>query len=136
MQIPLELHTRELDAQQIAEIRVLVAELSAKLEKVAPDLVSCRVHVEQDVHDCRNGNRFRVTIRATIPPKKEVIVHLEPGDGGPDETIEAVVRAAFAAARRGLRDMRKRLADPAAQPVLSLRQLPVVRTGLLSSADR
>jgi ribosome-associated translation inhibitor RaiA len=108
MQIPLEFHTRDLDPELAAEIRELVEEQVVKLERVAPDLVSCRVHVEKDVHDMRSGNRFRVTIRATIPPKKELIGHREPVDRRPDETIEAIVRLAFGAVRRQVLEQRHR----------------------------
>lgn len=102
MQVPLELSFHTLPQEQGEAIRPLVEHEVARLDKLA-DLISCQVAVEQPQHHQRTGNPYRVRIRVTIPPGKELVVSQEPGHRRQHESLRRTVRHAFAAMERRIK---------------------------------
>jgi len=58
MQVPLMMTFR--NVQKSADIEALVRRRAAKLERVCPYLVSCRISVEKPQAHQKSGNPFRV----------------------------------------------------------------------------
>lgn len=65
MDVPLELAFHNLEASEAVEARV--RERVAKLEKMFPRLVACRVVVEAPHKQHQKGNIFRVRIEMSVP---------------------------------------------------------------------
>lgn len=108
MQVPLEWSHRGLDNEQARTLEVLVREQAAKLERHAPDLVSCRVAVEVPQTHQRTGSPYRVRIEVGLPATDELVVSREPGQGDIHEPAETAIRAAFAAMERQIESARQR----------------------------
>ncbi len=103
MQVPLEVSFR--DVKKTPDLDSLIEEKTAKLEKVCNHMTSCRVAVEKPQKHIRTGSPYRVRIEINVPPTHKVIVKREPGDGEMHDEIGTVLRDAFDAARRQLKDL-------------------------------
>ncbi|WP_081859256.1 HPF/RaiA family ribosome-associated protein [Desulfohalovibrio reitneri] len=101
MQIPLEITFRNMETDWTTEN--LIREKVAKLEKVAPHMIGCRVAVEKDNASHDRGSPYRVRLDITVPPRKEVAVTRETTQGHLHEDLTQVVRDAFEAARKQLK---------------------------------
>jgi cold shock CspA family protein/ribosome-associated translation inhibitor RaiA len=106
MQVPLELTFRGFDAEPA--LADLIRDKAERLDTFHDRVTSCRVAVEKPHTSPRSGNPFRVRIDVHVPPGHEVVVRREPGDHTLDEDLVTVVRDAFAAAERQLRELRRR----------------------------
>jgi len=110
MQVPLQvtvLHMRRSDALE-ARIR----EQAAKLEEFHPQLISCRVTVEEVDRHQHQGRQFQVRIDARVPGR-EIVANRDH-----DEDVYVALRDAFAALTRQLEeDVRVRRGDVKAHDV-------------------
>ena len=86
------------------ELRSLVREEVAALEKFHTHITGCRVAIAGSETRHRQGQVHKVTIRITIPPRREIVVNQSPGNEGRHHYPEATVRDAFEVARRRLED--------------------------------
>jgi ribosome-associated translation inhibitor RaiA len=96
-----------------------IRDRAAKLETYCPDMVSCHVAVSKP-HNHQNGNRFDVHIDIAVPGEEIAVSHSphfrKQIDDGLRKDIRAVVRDAFAAAKRQLQDyVRRRRGDTKAK---------------------
>lgn len=83
----------------------LIADKIAKLEQVYDRISSCRIALEQ-VHDHpESGSPYRVRLDITVPESREVVVDKSPDEGTQYPPLEAVIRDAFEAAMRQLREL-------------------------------
>jgi ribosomal subunit interface protein len=108
MDVPLELAFHNLEASEAVETRV--RERVAKLEKMFPRLVACRVVVEAPHKQHQKGNIFRVRIEMSVPGD-DLVVSKEPNhvhDRFADPDVYAVLKDAFDTAERMLRDHKDR----------------------------
>jgi len=106
MQVPLEVTYR--DVPHTEAIEALVQEKVAKLERVCDHISSCHIAIEK-VHDRpRSGSPYRVRIDLTVPPGHELIADQNPSEGTQYEPLEAVIRDAFEAAERQLKELTQR----------------------------
>jgi ribosomal subunit interface protein len=104
MDVPLELAFHNLEASEAVEARV--RERVAKLEKMFPRLVACRVVVEAPHKQHQKGNIFRVRIEMSVPGD-DLVVSKEPNHAHErfaDPDVYAVLKDAFETAERMLRD--------------------------------
>jgi cold shock CspA family protein/ribosome-associated translation inhibitor RaiA len=101
----LEITFRGLEKNE--SIETLIRKKAAKLEQVCSDLTSCRVAVERPQQHQRAGNPFRVRIDMGVPGH-ELVVRRESSKGDPHDPLPKVLRDAFNAARRKLREYAKR----------------------------
>ena len=104
MDVPLELAFHNLEASEAVEARV--RERVAKLEKMFPRLVACRVVVEAPHKQHQKGNIFRVRIEMSVPGD-DLVVSKEPNrahERFADPDVYTVLKDAFETAERMLRD--------------------------------
>ena len=137
MQLPLEIHFRNLDRSPAVE--AAVREAAGKLEQFADSLVSCRVTVEGSSKRHQQGNLFAVHVDVRYAGG-EVVASREPGAHHAHEDVYVAVRDAFKAARRQLQDrMRVQRGDVKPHPaephgkILSLD--PSRDCGLIETSD-
>lgn len=120
------LHLLRSDAVE-ANIRTRAEDLS----NYYPELLNCRVLVEQPNHHHATGNRFRVRIELGIPRREDLVVERGPAGklavADDDKTqlhkadeidaeftdVHRVVNQAFDAARKRLQTMKQRRRDTA-----------------------
>lgn len=86
----------------------LIREQVDRLVEVAPHLMSCRVAVEHPGEHLTSGTGYRVRIDMRLPPGKELVVKREEGEGHVYQDLEVVLKDAFHAAWRQLRDLRRK----------------------------
>lgn len=108
MKVPLELSIRDVEGADSDHIRKVVEAQVRKLEEIAPELIACRVAVEEPQRHQRTGSRYRVRVLATVPPHKEIVGVKEPGDADLHTPLDRVIRGAFDAVMRQMRDERSR----------------------------
>lgn len=101
----LEVSFRDVEKNEFIE--KLIREKANKLEQVCNELISCRVAVEKPQEHQRTGNPFRVRIDMTVPGK-EFVATRESSKGEMHSVLSRIVRDAFDAARRQLREYKKK----------------------------
>ncbi len=99
MQIPLQITYRDLASTPALDESI--QRRAEALARVAPDLVGCRVMVEQHHHHHRKGNLFHVRLDLTVKGG-ELAVSREAHDDHGHEDVHVAIRDAFDAARRRL----------------------------------
>jgi ribosomal subunit interface protein len=102
MQVPLELHVRGLERSEALE--ALIREQVDRLHRFAHDIIAVRIAVERPQQHQRTGNPFRVRIEVTIPPNHDLVVAKEPGDHDLHDELDTVVRHAFRAMERQVKE--------------------------------
>ena len=104
MDVPLEIAFHNLESSATVETRV--RERVAKLEKLFPRLVACRVVVEAPHRQHQKGNIFRVRIEMSVPGD-DLVVSKEPNraqERFADPDVYTVLKDAFDTAERMLKD--------------------------------
>jgi ribosome-associated translation inhibitor RaiA/cold shock CspA family protein len=102
-----------------------------KLERLADDIVTCRVVIERDQHHRNTGNPYRVRIEVTIPPRKDLVADKSATVTDPQVQLRPVIRTAFEAVERQLKkehakrrgDVKHHVAEPRAIVVEVNREL-------------
>lgn len=107
METPLEIAFHQITPS--AALESFIRERVAKLEKLCPRMVSCRVSVEAQHRSHRQGNVPDVHIEIGVPGDTIVISHSphHPKARHADPTFEGVTRDAFHAAETRLKDFRR-----------------------------
>ena len=89
-----------------------IRERAARLETYCPDIVTCRVMIDKPHHHKPAGRRFSVHIDIAVPGEEIAVSHSphfrKQSEDGLRKDILAVVRNAFASARRQLQDYVRR----------------------------
>ncbi|MBW4574678.1 MAG: HPF/RaiA family ribosome-associated protein [Aphanothece sp. CMT-3BRIN-NPC111] len=106
MKVPLEITFR--DVQKSDAIEALIHEKVAKLEDVCNYITSCHIAVEKPHDRPRSGSPYRVRIDMTVPPGHELVADSNPSEGTQYDALDVVVRDAFDAARRQLKELAER----------------------------
>jgi cold shock CspA family protein/ribosome-associated translation inhibitor RaiA len=101
----LEVNYRNVD--KTPQLENLIEEKLAKLQEVCGDLVSCRVSLEKPQQHQRVGNPYRVRLDLKAPGR-EIVTVRESTEGDMHDPLPKVVRDAFAAARRQLKEYMQR----------------------------
>lgn len=105
MQVPPEIAFREIEATD--GLKTLVLEGIEELEKVYPNLISCRTMVADDTPGQRTGGNIRVRLDLSIPGKA-LVVEEDNSDPEDSRTVERTLRDAFDVARRRLQRAKER----------------------------
>jgi ribosomal subunit interface protein len=104
MQVPLQITmhgVRHSEALQAA-----IRERAAKLEQFHPNIISCRVTVDESGRHQRQGRQFTLRLDVHVPGKEIVVTRDH------HEDVYVALREAFDAARRQLEDaLRERRGD-------------------------
>jgi len=95
MQVPLQITVRHMSRSDALEARV--REQAAKLEGFHPNLVSCRVTVEELARHQSQGRQFQVRIEVGVPGRNLVAANH-------DEDVYVALRDAFEAVARQVED--------------------------------
>lgn len=96
MDVPLEIACP--DFEKTEAIDELVREQAAKLEKICPHLISCRVTIEMPQKSKGSGNQFHVRIETHIPPRHHLTVRREIRQAKSiNDPLNAVIHEAFEA---------------------------------------
>ncbi len=104
MQVPLQITVRHMPASDALEARI--RDQAAKLEEFHPQLISCRVTVEEKDKHQHQGRQFQVRIDAHVPGR-EIVANRDH-----HEDVYVALRDAFAAVTRQLEeDVRVRRGD-------------------------
>jgi len=101
MQLPLQITFRNIEQSDFIETKV--REKSAKIERFAEHITSCRVIVEAPHKHHQKGIIYRVKIDITLPGK-EIVVNHHSDEHHAHEDVYVAIRDAFDAARRQLED--------------------------------
>jgi cold shock CspA family protein/ribosome-associated translation inhibitor RaiA len=107
MDIPLEIAFHNLEPS--AEIEALIREHVARLEKLYPHLIGCRVSAEMPHKQHRNGNVPEVHIAIRVPGR-EIAISREPYRAKQRHaapTVQTSIRDAFRAAEKRLKDFKQ-----------------------------
>ncbi len=106
MNVPVEISFRELENTQALED--YIRQRLEKLEKVFNPIVSCRIAVERPQKHPEAGSGYRVRLDVRLPHGHEVVVRREPHEGSTRDDLRTVLKEAFDAARRELREVAER----------------------------
>lgn len=106
MEVPLEISYRNVVGTP--EVETLIRKRVAKLERLFDHVISCRVAIERPQQHQRTANPYRVRIDLRIPGR-ELVVDRQPREGEAQEDLQGVLRHAFDAASRQLREVAQRI---------------------------
>jgi cold shock CspA family protein/ribosome-associated translation inhibitor RaiA len=101
----LEVNYRNVD--KTPQLESLIEEKLAKLQEVCSDLISCRVSLEKPQQHQRVGNPHRVRLDLKVPGR-EIVTVRESTEGDMHDPLPKVIREAFTAARRQLKEYMSR----------------------------
>jgi cold shock CspA family protein/ribosome-associated translation inhibitor RaiA len=139
MRVPLELTFRNVEKTRALE--EYIRDQVRGLDQASDSLVSCRVAVEKPQEHLRSGSPYRVRIDLRLPPRRELVVRREAGEGDIHDDVRTVLSQAFEAARRKLLAQMARLRGevktPAAQEQVAfvVRLFPDEDYGFLKTSD-
>lgn len=111
--LPIHLTFHELDPSPAIEIHI--HEKAAKLWRLFPRIVWCKVVVGKPHRHRQNGERFEVRIFLTVPGS-EIVVDREPGDDFGHVDIRTAIDDAFRAAERQLKSYVRKLRREVKRP--------------------
>jgi len=106
MEKPLEITFN--DIGNIQGLEILIHEKAARLEKFCDHIISCIVHVERPHKHPRTGSGYHVRIEVRIAPQHDLVVNKSSSHGEATDTPERVVRRAFEAMERQVREVNER----------------------------
>ena len=94
MHVPLQITVRDLPQSEALEDRI--REKVASLEEFHPNIISCRVAVEEQRKHQHQGRHFQVSLDVRVPGKEIVVNRMH------DEDVYVALRDSFDAAKRQL----------------------------------
>lgn len=106
MQVPLHITFQNMPVSDAVEAKI--RERAEALERFFPDIVSCRVAVETNAQQHRQGKLYHVRI-VLVVPGSDLVVNRDPSQHHAHEDVQVAVRDAFDAARRQLEDYVRRI---------------------------
>jgi len=106
MQTPLELAFKHVEPTD--EIKALVAEKVAHLEKFYDGITSCHVYIRAAHQSQRQGNLYDVTVEVRVPGD-ELVARANQNDAARHEHLPVAVRDAFSAMERELKSWKGRI---------------------------
>jgi cold shock CspA family protein/ribosome-associated translation inhibitor RaiA len=105
MILPIQVTFHNVDKSDALETKI--REAAEKLDQFHEDIMSCRVVVEAPHKRHRQGTLYHLRIDVSVPGK-ELVVDREPGDRNAHEDPYVMVRDAFDAMERKLKDNDRR----------------------------
>lgn len=99
MQVPPEIAFRDVEPSDNLKERILDG--IDKLEKVYPNLVSCRTTVTDTTPDRHSGNTYRVRLEIGIPSRTIIVDERDP-EATDHRTVTQTIREAFQIGRKRL----------------------------------
>lgn len=105
MKIPLQITFHDVPHSDAVEQKI--REAAMDLEQFYEDIMSCRVVVEAPHRRHRKGKLYHLRIDVGVPGK-ELVVNREPGDKNAHEDIYVMIRDAFNAMGRQLKEFTRK----------------------------
>ena len=105
MILPLQITFHSVDKSEALEAKI--REAAEKLDQFHEEVMSCRVVLEAPHKRHHQGNLYHMRIDVSVPGK-ELVVDREPGDRNAHEDPYVMVRDAFDAMERKLKDYDRR----------------------------
>lgn len=102
MQIPLETAFR--DVPRTPDIEQLILDKVDKLEAISDAITSGEVVIERPHESSATGNPYRVRLTFNLPPGHKLTVERKSVDQDNEQPLSAVIRDAFDALRRQLKE--------------------------------
>lgn len=109
MQEPLEISFNEIE--KTPKLESLIREKAERLGKFSDELISCHVDIAHPHAHPNSGSGFRVRIDLRVPPRDQLVAHEHSSHGDIHDTVETVVRRAFDAIERQLKEHTERLRE-------------------------
>ncbi|MFW5718314.1 MAG: HPF/RaiA family ribosome-associated protein [Spirochaetota bacterium] len=106
MEVPIEITFR--NADHTDQIDQLIRDEAARLERFHDRITSCHAIVERPQEHLHSGRQWRVRLDITIPRGNEVVVRKEAGKGDMHEQLATVIKDAFDAAERQIKELHER----------------------------
>ena len=103
MEVPIEITFR--NVERTDTIDQMIRDQASRLERFHNRITSCHVAVEQPQEHLSSGRKWRVRLDITVPQGNEIVVRKEPGKGDMHEQLSTVIKDAFDAAERQLKDL-------------------------------
>jgi cold shock CspA family protein/ribosome-associated translation inhibitor RaiA len=101
MALPLQITFHDVDRSEALETRI--REAASKLDRFNESILKCRVVIEAPHRRRRSGKLYHLRIDVSVPGK-ELVVDREPGDRDSHDDVYVMVRDAFEAMERKLKD--------------------------------
>jgi cold shock CspA family protein len=108
MQVPLEKSFQDLSEIEHERAEQVIRDQVLRLERLADDIIACRIGVSRPQRHQRAGSPYRVRILVTMPPHHELVVTKEPGQNDQHDEIRTVLRDAFHAMERQVKETAER----------------------------
>lgn len=99
------------DIEKTDQLESLIRERSERLENVCADLVSCHVAVSRPHEHQKSGSGYRVWVEARVPPNQQFVGNEQSSHGELHDQVDTVVRRAFDAVERQLKEHSERMRD-------------------------
>lgn len=106
MQLPLDISYRNVDKTEALD--TLIRDKATKLEEVCDHIMGCHIAIEQTHTNPDQGSPYRVRIDLTVPPNHEIVAEKSPDEGIQYDSLQMVIRDAFEAARRQLKELNEK----------------------------
>ncbi|MEL6319867.1 MAG: HPF/RaiA family ribosome-associated protein [Cyanobacteria bacterium J06626_14] len=103
MQLPIDISYR--NVEKTPAIDDLIRSKAEKLEEVCDHIMGCHIAIEQTHTHPEKGSPYRVRIDLTVPPNHEIVAEKSPDEGIQYDALQVVIRDAFEAARRQLKEL-------------------------------
>jgi ribosome-associated translation inhibitor RaiA len=91
------------DVPKAGWIEDYVRQRIGRIERLADDIIACRVAIEREQHNHQTGNRYRVRVELSIPPRKELVAAKTGTVADPHADLRPVIKNAFEAVERQLK---------------------------------
>lgn len=101
MKQPLELTFHDVD--RTAWVEDYIHRRVRRLERLADDIVWCRVAVEQPARSRNTGNLYRVSVELSLPPNKDLVAAKERTIENPHMQLRPLIKSTFEAMERQLK---------------------------------
>ncbi len=101
MNVPLEVSYR--GVEKTGDLDAYIRQQVDRLHRYSDRIMSCRIAVEHRQEFQGSRNPFRVRIEVTVPPGRDFVAKVKPGDRNVRENVRAVLGAAFKAMERQLK---------------------------------
>lgn len=101
MKQPLELTFHDVD--RTAWVEDYIRRRVQRLERLADDIIWCRVAVEQPARSRTTGNLYRVSIELSLPPNKDLVAAKERPIEDPHMQLRPLIKGAFEAMERRIK---------------------------------
>lgn len=106
MQIPVEISFHGVDRSEWSED--FIHRQVERLERYAPDIISCRVAVELPHKHQHRGKPYHVRVEVTLPPKHDLVATAEPVEVPTKVELRTVIRDAFRAMEKQVKKTAER----------------------------